>query len=213
MQKDMLLEVSICIKFSPFFVMWIEIIAFSRALCCNEIGGIIMNDEVNNEYVGPKTAVTEVPEVYSDKYVGSKTVAEAPEVYSDEYIGYVKNRYDAAISTILRQQAAHEISPNELARRVDEAILAYNTGIYEHVDAVERIRQEETALSEFDSDLKEQLRIQRLINARIKERTRQLKEEQRNARLSQQLDKEKDRTTSLQEQLSKLEDSGQKSLQ
>ncbi len=132
----------------------------------------------------------------------------APSVDSDEYVRYVEDRYDRTVLRAVRRFASKEISNDELARIIFEAALEYNAGMREHVTAVETMEQEEDALAEFDEDLKEQLRVQRALNARIKERTRQLKEEQRNARLRQQLEKEKQRTQELQGELNKVDNSG-----
>ena len=155
------------------------------------------------------SAPTSKEEIYT---VNESSKSLEPSIISNEYANYANNEYQNAINEAIRQLTSHQISNDEFSERVLRTALEYNRRMYAHADAIATLEQEEEALAEFDTDLKEQLRMRRLINSRIKERTRQLREERRQAKLREQLERETARTDALNSQLRELEDNSSKTL-
>lgn len=128
-----------------------------------------------------------------------------PEVGSDDYVEFVEDRYDSSISSAVKALISKKISSDELATLINKAVLDYNVGMREHFDFLRRIEEEEAVLAEFDTDLKEQLRIQKLLKAKMQARVKELREKQRHEKLLQQLAKITAENDTYKQQLIDLE--------
>ena len=138
-----------------------------------------------------------------DGEVGTKT--DRPSIYEEAYFRIVERKYEDAIWDAISRLAKGELHGEELERTLMDAIQEYSRGVSEQVTAIERREQAEAELAaDYDNDLKEQLRVQRELNRKIKARVKEIKEQQRNERLQQQLAAAQAQTAVLTNQLNTL---------
>lgn len=135
----------------------------------------------------------------------SGSVDPVPSVYSEEYIDYIERRYQDTINRAIWQNALGEITPEALSSVLSFAVLEWNEGLLKYTEALDELDRQEAALAEFDTDLKERLKVQKRLNAQIRERAKQIRQAMKEARLRSKLEREEQKTAVLQEELANLE--------
>lgn len=139
-----------------------------------------MNEEIKNELV---------KENPSQEEINLNVKVRMPDASSKEFVDYANERYDDTIAEAKQLNRDGRISDYELARTIMDAAYEYNNRMREHAEAVAREEAEEDALAEFDTDLKEQIRIERKLKQQIKERVQSERKRQKEEKQRQQLEK------------------------
>ena len=152
-----------------------------------------------------KETPTVLPALNNDVDDGREALADNPDVEDDYYYTQLSYQYDADLKNALYRLNNNQVSNDEFARLIMEAQITYNRGIYRAIEILDQRQKEEEELSRFDSDLKEQLRIRKVVNGKIKARIAEIKRQKKEERLRQQYEKAREETERLGQELQELE--------